>query len=115
MANVDSLVQDGIAALKAGRKEDAKHALMKAVELDENSEQGWLWLSACVDSPEEQQICLENVLALNPNNDKARKGLAAITDKLGSAAPQPTQPPQPTQSTQSPPRSSPAPASMPAS
>src|SRR5260221_8021425 len=95
MANVDSLVQDGITALKAGRKEDAKHALMKAVELDENNEQGWLWLSACVDSPEEQQICLENVLALNPNNDKARKGLAAITNKLGPSAPQAKHAPPP--------------------
>src|SRR5262249_23417716 len=87
MANVDSLVQEGITALKAGRKEDAKRALMKAVELDENSEQGWLWLSACVDTPEEQQICLENVLALNPQNEKARKGLAALSGKLGTSAP----------------------------
>src|SRR5438105_15904979 len=81
MPNVDSMVQEGIAAIKAGRKSDAKAVLMKAVELDEQNEQAWLWLSACVDTTDEQQICLENVLAINPANEKARKGLAAITKK----------------------------------
>src|SRR5258708_18002856 len=88
MANVDSLVQDGITALKAGRKDEARRALMKAVELDEHNEEGWLWLSAVVETTEEQQICLENVIAINPNNDKARKGLAAITQG-GKSSPAP--------------------------
>src|SRR5258705_9863683 len=83
MENVDALVQEGMAAIKAGQRDDAKRALMKAVELDEQSEQGWLWLSACVDSPDEQQICLENVLAINPSNDKARKGLNVILQSAG--------------------------------
>jgi hypothetical protein len=103
MANVDALVQEGIAAIKAGKRDDAKRALMKAVELDEQSEQGWLWLSACVDSPDEQQICLENVLAINPSNEKARKGLNVILQAAGkppSVAPSagrsaPTPPPAP--------------------
>src|SRR5258707_6783926 len=90
MENVDALVKGGMAAIKAGRRDDAKRARMKAVELDEQSEQGWLWLSACVDTPEEQQICLENVLAINPKNEKARKGLNVILQGAGtppSAAP----------------------------
>src|SRR5258708_18941287 len=98
MANVDSLVQDGITALKAGRKDEARRALMKAVELDEHNEQGWLWLSAVVETTEEQQICLENVIAINPNNDKARKGLAAITQggkSSTASAPASSAPPTP--------------------
>src|SRR5579871_1274820 len=93
MPNVDSLVQDGITAIKAGRKDEARRALMKAVELDEHNEQGWLWLSAVVETTEEQQICLENVIAINPNNDKARKGLAALTKGgTGTSAPAPAAP-----------------------
>src|SRR5450432_208102 len=89
MANIDAMVQEGIAAIKAGRTSDAKAVLMKAVELDEQNEQAWLWLSACVETTSEQQICLENVLAINPSNEKARKGLAAITKKTGQLPPLP--------------------------
>jgi hypothetical protein len=44
-----------------------------------------------VDTVEEQQICLENVIAINPNNEKAKKGLAALSAKGPSkpAAPPP--------------------------
>src|SRR5258708_36343472 len=82
MPNIDAMVQEGIAAIKAGRKGDAKAVLMKAVELDEQNQQAWLWLSACVDTTGEQQICLENGLAIHPANEKARKGLAAITKQV---------------------------------
>jgi hypothetical protein len=82
MANVDGMVNEGIAALKAGRKAEARKLLQKAVDLDETNEQGWLWLSACVDSLEDQQLCLENVLALNPGNAKAKRGLEEINKQL---------------------------------
>src|SRR5579859_6273553 len=81
--DVAALVQQAVAAIKAGNKAQAKDLLTKAVELDDQNEQGWLWLSACVDTLEEQQICLENVLELNPANEKARKGLAAIAKQTG--------------------------------
>ncbi len=83
MANVDGIVQEAVAALKAGRKDEAAQLLNKAVDLDERNEQAWLWLSACVETREEQQICLENVLAINPANQKARKGLEALTRQFG--------------------------------
>ena len=47
MAKVDAIIQEGVAAIKAGRKDDAKRVLMRAIDLDERSEQAWLWLSAC--------------------------------------------------------------------
>src|SRR5262245_56396749 len=83
MANVEGMIQEGIAAIKAGRKEDARTLLQKAVDLDELKEQAWLWLSDCGETQEEQQICLENVLSINPNNQKARKGLEALTKQIG--------------------------------
>jgi tetratricopeptide (TPR) repeat protein len=48
------------------------------VELDEENVSAWLWLSGVVDSLDERGICLENVLALDPNNDAARRGLASV-------------------------------------
>ena len=91
------LLQEGIAAFKAGRKVEARQLLTRATELDERNENAWLWLSAVVDSLENQQICLENVLALNPNNTRALKGLEAVTKKLArqqqSQAAKPAPPP----------------------
>jgi tetratricopeptide (TPR) repeat protein len=74
-ARAKKLLQDGIAAAKAGKNNEARMFLEQAVELDERSEQGWLWLSGVVDSLEERRICLEHVLAINPNNEHAQAGL----------------------------------------
>jgi len=88
-ANTDALIQEGVAALKAGRKQEAYQALAKAVDIDSSNEQAWLWLSGAVDTNEERQLCLENVLTLNPGNAKARKGLDELLKKMGNAAPTP--------------------------
>jgi hypothetical protein len=100
MPDTNAMLQDGVAALKAGRKADAKRILTQIVDTQEDNEEAWLWLSACVDTPEEQQICLENVIAINPNNQKARKGLEAISKRgtpksAGTAAPPPPAPAPP--------------------
>lgn len=77
-ANVEGMVREGIAAAKAGRKDEAYTLLSKAVELDKYHEDAWLWLSGLVESPEEQRICLQNVISVNPANERARKGLAYL-------------------------------------
>ncbi|MEO8607950.1 MAG: hypothetical protein ABI690_08720 [Chloroflexota bacterium] len=87
-ANVDGMVREGISAYRAGRKDEARALLLRAVEIDQYNEQAWLWLSAVVESVEEQQTCLENVLTINPNNDRAKQGLTMLTQK--AAAPPPT-------------------------
>ncbi len=80
-SNVDNLIREGIQAHRNGDIAEARNLLMKAVEIDDHSEQAWLWLSAVVDSSEEQQTCLENVLVINPNNEKAQQGLRILRDK----------------------------------
>ncbi len=87
-ANVDGMVREGISAYRAGKKDEARALLMRAVEIDEHHEQAWLWLSAVVESTEEQVICLENVLAINPANERARQGLAMLrAQKPAASAP----------------------------
>lgn len=92
-ANVDAMVREGIAAFKASNKEDARTYLMKAVELDPYHEQAWLWLSAAVDTPEDQRTCLENVLAINPENERARSGLQLLSQQVGTPSSTPATPP----------------------
>jgi Tfp pilus assembly protein PilF len=69
---------DGAIALRQGNKERALELLMQVVEADEENEAAWLWLSGAVDELEDQQIALENVLAINPNNTAAQQGLELV-------------------------------------
>jgi hypothetical protein len=80
----DELVEQAVSAFKAGRKAEARSILESVVEQNQNHEQAWLYLSGLVDSLEEQEICLENVLALNPNNQKAKQGLEAVRQKMAA-------------------------------
>ncbi len=75
---INSLLNEGIAAARSGQAARARDLLMQAVEADETNESAWLWLSSVVENLEDRQVCLENVLALNPNSVAAQKGLAWI-------------------------------------
>lgn len=77
-SNVDAMVRAGVNAYRAGNKSEARTLLERAIEIDGYSETAWLWLSAVVDTAEEQQTCLENVLVINPVNDRARQGLKSL-------------------------------------
>ena len=88
-SSADSMVRDAIKAYHAGNPEEARNLLFKAVEVDEANEQAWLWLSAVVEADSDKQTCLENVLTINPNNDKAKQGLRILRDKANTAPPPP--------------------------
>jgi tetratricopeptide (TPR) repeat protein len=79
---------NGIAAARAGRLDEARASLLKALEADDRNESAWLWLSGVIGSPDERRICLENVLAINPDNTHARRGLELIESQQPAAAPQ---------------------------
>ena len=81
------LLQQGIAAARAGKREQARALLMQVVEADERNEQAWLWLAGVVDAPEDIRTCLQNVLDLNPTNQQAQQGLAWVEQRYGPAAP----------------------------
>jgi len=74
----DDLLRQGIAALKAGRKAEARNLLTQVVERDERNEMAWLWLSGAVDTDEDRLICMENVLTINPNNESAQRGIEVL-------------------------------------
>jgi tetratricopeptide (TPR) repeat protein len=81
MATQEQLAEwlyDGAVALRQGDKERALELLMLVVEADEENEAAWLWLSGAVEELDDQQIALENVLAINPNNTAAQQGLELV-------------------------------------
>ena len=61
-----------------GNPETGRQILEELLEVDENDEEVWLWLSAVVDTDEDREICLENVLALNPANKAAQQGMNSL-------------------------------------
>ena len=75
----DDLLNQGITALKAGRKAEARALLARLLQQDPRDEQAWLWLSGAVETDEERRRCLERALALNPGNQAARRGLARLS------------------------------------
>ncbi len=80
-ANIDAMVREAKRAIRAGNKSEAQKLLLKATELDQSNEQAWMWLSAVVDTIEDQMICLENVLQINPSNADAKRGLEMLRKK----------------------------------
>jgi Flp pilus assembly protein TadD len=72
------LLQAGIAAARAKERQRARELLMQVVDQDERNVTAWLWLSGVTGDLEERAICLENVLALEPDHDVARRGLELV-------------------------------------
>ncbi|HSD82777.1 MAG TPA: tetratricopeptide repeat protein [Anaerolineae bacterium] len=73
---------NGIAAAKAGKRAEARELLLRVVDADENNVQAWLWLSSVVTTLEDREVCLQNVLALDPVNEAAQRGLAKVRAEI---------------------------------
>src|SRR5687767_12372250 len=90
----DDLLQRGIAAARAGQADEARRLLAQAIQQNPRSETAWLWMSSIVQTNDQRIHCLRQVLALNPNNEFALKGLRALgaLPDEAPAAPSPVQP-----------------------
>ena len=73
-----STLNDAIEYIRTGQKAEGRQILEALLDVDENNEKVWLWLSTVVDTDEDREICLENTLAIDPNNVIASKGLEAF-------------------------------------
>jgi tetratricopeptide (TPR) repeat protein len=81
------MLQEGIAAIKRRDYARGRDLLLQVVEQDDQIEPAWLWLSEAMDDPQDKVTALENVLAINPNNDKVRQRLDQLNRELTAAAP----------------------------
>lgn len=80
--SIAQLLQAGIAAARAGQRERARDLLTRVTGLDADNVSAWLWRSGVADNPLEQELCLEKVLALDPDNGPAQKGLAIVRKRI---------------------------------
>ncbi|MGD2205653.1 MAG: hypothetical protein PVH17_02635 [Anaerolineae bacterium] len=100
----DALLVQGIAAAKAGDKSRARRLLTEVIQRNPDSESAWLWLSSVLDTSQGRAFCLRKVLALDPSNSAAQRGLAAVEKARPAPAivvqPSPALAPRPPQAAQ---------------
>lgn len=76
------LLKQGIAAVQSGDLAKGRDLLLQVTDRDEKQASAWLWLSQVVEDQEEQIVCLENVLALEPGNIEAQTRLLRLSSPL---------------------------------
>ncbi len=91
MANdqAKQLLQQGIAAAKAGQQDQARQLFQETIKRDPRNEAAWLWLSSVAKDDKERLFCLKQLLAINPNNENAIKGLKQLGVGVEAGAPPP--------------------------
>ncbi|MCB8945748.1 MAG: hypothetical protein H6658_18525 [Ardenticatenaceae bacterium] len=83
--SVRDLLVRGVAAAKNGDEEEAFYYLERVLlteSSDEERAKAWLWLSGLYDEPVQRRKCLEQVLAHQPQNMLARRGMAVLDGRL---------------------------------
>ena len=96
-------LQKAITAIKKGDKVTGKKLLIEVLRADHQNETAWLWMSTAVEGLDQRKECLEKALAINPDNQNARRSLETIRIKLDMQSGKPSadlsQTPQPTVAT----------------
>ena len=88
-----SLLQEGIAAVRAGDTEEARKLFRRAIELDPQNPQAWLWLSTVTEGTADKKAYLEEALRLDPSLEEARLALQKIQAQEGALAERATEEP----------------------
>lgn len=72
------LRKQGIAAAKAGQKDEARKLLQQALKLEPRNEAAWLWLLSVARDQRERMFFLNRLLEINPSNDMALQSLQSL-------------------------------------
>ena len=81
---VSGLLVQGFKAAKENHRDEAYNIFCDVVRRDPNNELGWLYRAATTDDLSEAYVCLQRVLSINPNNEKAQRGIERIQARLNS-------------------------------
>jgi micrococcal nuclease len=76
---MDDLLQQGITAYKAGKRDEARKIFIANVKQNPDSERAWGWMYNLSDNNKERIYCLTQILRINPKNEKANQ----LLEKLG--------------------------------
>lgn len=82
MTEQEKMLQEAVEAGQSGDQAHARELLLKLLSIDNREPLYWLLMSTCVDSKEEREYCLYNVLKLDPENSAAKHDLALIGSML---------------------------------
>lgn len=85
-APASDLLRQGIAAARAGDRAKARLLFRDATNAEPTNENAWLWYAGMAETPFEAMACLEHVLSINPNNERAKAGLKSARLNAGVAA-----------------------------
>jgi DNA-directed RNA polymerase subunit RPC12/RpoP len=87
--SVRQMLVRGVAAAKTRQARDTQEArfylewVLRSGDAESDQKTtAWLWLSEVEDDPNKKRDCLENVLAYDPANGPARRGLALLDGRL---------------------------------
>jgi len=75
------LFRAGKAAAQQGDREKAHGLFRRAIELDPYHAQVWLWLATVVETDDDQIVCFQNALEIEPHNITAIRQLRRLQDK----------------------------------
>ncbi len=70
-ADISQILQAGITAAQTGNRAEARQLLLQVTEAEPENENAWLWMASISEYPEELLIFLNNILAVNPDNERA--------------------------------------------
>ena len=95
----EKVLQQAINAIKAGDNETGQQLLAQVIKADPKNEAAWLWMASTLDDPREKKECLQKVLQINPDNEMAKRALAAFErpgepaelPRFGDISPKPAQ------------------------
>ena len=72
------LAEQGSRALEQGEHDRAYELFSRAIELDPANTEAWLGKAMMAEQPTEKRLCLQRVLALDPDNQTARAALEQL-------------------------------------
>jgi tetratricopeptide (TPR) repeat protein len=82
-AEEKALLQQGIAAARAGDKATARARFRELTAHNFDNELAWLWLASVADTPAHAMACLRRVLQMNASHEKARAALFRLVMEQG--------------------------------
>jgi hypothetical protein len=79
---IDELLNQSIAAYRAGNLERSSELLANIIRQDPDNERAWIWVSGIVTSDAERLFCMKKILTINPKNEVALYGLTLLSKDL---------------------------------
>jgi hypothetical protein len=70
---MDDLLQQGITAYKAGKRDEARKIFIAFIKQNPESERGWGWMYDVSGEDKERIYCLQQMLRINPKQEKAKQ------------------------------------------